>query len=227
MKFDWLPVTRYEQNCSILWCENTRRAAIIDPGGDLEQLFNFLELEELELELILVTHGHMDHCGAAAELAEKTGARLEGPHRAEARLLEKLQAQGERFGVKARSYTPDRWLEDGDEVRFGDEVMKVLHCPGHSWGHVTYFHAGERWLFTGDVLFRHAIGAWTFGGDLKTLVTSIRNKLFTLGDDVQFLPGHGDTSSIGHERKANPFVGDDVIEKFWAGKLEPTPPPYY
>src|SRR5579862_4301075 len=136
MQFDSLPVTRYEQNCSILWCEATRRAAIIDPGGELDQLLDFLDLVELSLEVVLVTHGHMDHCGAAADLVARTGARLEGPHRAEEALIGTVEEQGRRWGVKARGFTPDRWLEDGDEVRFGDERMQVLHCPGHSWGHV-------------------------------------------------------------------------------------------
>jgi glyoxylase-like metal-dependent hydrolase (beta-lactamase superfamily II) len=212
MKLDWLPVTRVEQNCSILWCEATRKAAIIDPGGDLDQLEMFLEFEELTLEVILITHGHFDHAGGAAELAAATGARIEGPHRGDEHLVTRLAEQGQRFNFRARSFTPDRWLQDGDEIRFGEETLQVLHCPGHTKGHVAYFHPGSRFAFVGDILFRHAIGAWEHGdGDLRQLLNSIRGKLFALGDDVRFLPGHGETSTFGHERVANPFVGDDAL----------------
>ena len=218
MKFDWLPVTRFEQNCSILWCETTRKAAIIDPGGDLYHLQTFLELEELELEVVLVTHGHFDHAGGAAELAALTGARIEGPHRGDEHLLQKLAEQSARYGgggLRARDFTPDRWLEHGDEVRFGEEVVEVLHCPGHTKGHVAYFHRPSRSAFVGDILFRHAIGAWEHGdGDLKQLVSSIRERLFALGDDVSFLPGHGETSTFGHERRENPFVGDEALARW-------------
>jgi glyoxylase-like metal-dependent hydrolase (beta-lactamase superfamily II) len=214
MHLDWLPVTRFEQNCSILGCPTTRKAAVVDPGGDLDQIENFLEWEELELEVILVTHGHFDHAGAAAELAAKTGARLEGPHHGDAHLLQKLSEQGQRYGVRARSYTPDRWLEDGDVVRFGDETIQALHCPGHTKGHMAYFHDGARFAFVGDILFQHAIGAWEHtDGDLPLLLRSIRGKLFPLGDDVRFVPGHGETSTFGHERQANPFVGDAAMAR--------------
>jgi glyoxylase-like metal-dependent hydrolase (beta-lactamase superfamily II) len=219
MKFDILPVTRFEQNCSILWCEATHKAAVIDPGGDLDQLENFLELEELELEVILVTHGHFDHCGGAAALAEATGARIEGPHRGDEHLVQRLAEAGERYGIRARSYTPQRWLEHGDQIRFGEETLDVLHCPGHSRGHVAYAHPGERWAFVGDILFRGAIGAWEHAdGDLATLVASIRSKLFALGDDMRFVPGHGETSTFGHERAANPFVGDEALARWRAAK---------
>lgn len=216
MQFDWLPVTRFEQNCSVLWCEATRKAAVIDPGGDLDQIENFLALEELALEVVLVTHGHFDHCGGAAALAAATGARIEGPHRGDEHLVRRLAEAGQRYGVRAQSFTPDRWLEDGDRIRFGEETIQVLHCPGHTKGHVAYFHEASRNAFVGDILFRHAIGAWEHGdGDLRQLVGSIRSKLFPLGDDVRFLPGHGETSTFGHEREANPFVGDAVIAKLW------------
>jgi glyoxylase-like metal-dependent hydrolase (beta-lactamase superfamily II) len=224
MQFDCLPVTRAEQNCSILWCPATRHAAVIDPGGDLYQLDTFLELSELTLELVLVTHAHVDHAGGAAKLAATTGARLEGPHRGDEHLARNLAAQGRRLRIPAADFTPSRWLEDNDEVRFGRETMSVLHCPGHSRGHVAYFHAGRRHAFVGDILFRHAIGAWEHAdGDLKQLVHSIRDKLFALGDDVSFTPGHGATSTFGHERIHNPFVGETALRKWRDGE---GPPPH-
>jgi hydroxyacylglutathione hydrolase len=219
VQFDCLPVTRAEQNCSILWCPATHRAAVIDPGGDLYQIESFLELSELTLELVLVTHGHVDHAGGAAKLAEITGARIEGPHRGDEHLIRGLADQGRRMRMPATDYAPSRWLDDGDTVQFGLETLSVLHCPGHSRGHVAYFHAGRRHAFVGDILFRHAIGAWEHAdGDLKQLVHSIRTKLFALGDDVTFTPGHGGNSSFGHERINNPFVGEEAIRKWWAGK---------
>ncbi|MBW8752832.1 MAG: MBL fold metallo-hydrolase [Sphingomonadales bacterium] len=219
MEFEILPVTRFRQNCSILWCEKTNRAAVIDPGGDLSEIMNFIELMELEPELALVTHGHFDHCGAAAQFAALTGARIEGPHRADAHLVTGLEAAGERYGLTAKGYEPARWLEHGDTVRFGEEQLEVLHCPGHCKGHVAYFSRGARQAFVGDILFRHTIGAWEHpDGNLPLLIDSIRSKLFPLGDDVAFVPGHGETSTFGHERKENPFVGDEAFAR-WCSRF--------
>jgi hydroxyacylglutathione hydrolase len=219
MEFDILPVTRFKMNCSILWCEKTNCAAVIDPGGDLSEILNFLELMELEPEVALVTHGHFDHAGGAAQFAELTGARIEGPHRGDAHVVAKLEELGDQYGVPARTYTPARWLEHGDRVRFGEEELEVLHCPGHCNGHVAYFSVGRRQAFVGDILFRGAIGAWEHpDGHLPTLVDSIRSKLFALGDDVSFVPGHGETSTMGRERIHNPFVGEEAMAR-WRSKF--------
>jgi glyoxylase-like metal-dependent hydrolase (beta-lactamase superfamily II) len=209
MLFEWIPVTRAEQNCAILWCAATRKAAVIDPGGDIHLITDFLEWEALNLDIILITHGHFDHAGGAAQLAAKTGARIAGPHLGDAHLLANMADHAKSRGFNAQNFTPDRWLQDGDHIHFGEQELKVLHCPGHSAGHVAYFHRQRRQAFVGDILFRHAIGAWQHpDGDLAVLINSIRGKLFPLGDDVSFLPGHGAPSSFGRERRENPFVGD-------------------
>lgn len=223
MGVDWFPVTRFEQNCSLLWCDVTRKAAVIDPGGDLFLIQDYLGWENLELEVVLVTHGHLDHAGGAAELAAITGARIEGPHRDEEELIRSLPDQGRRFNMRAEAFTPDRWLEDGDQVRFGEQVVDVLHCPGHTKGHVAYFHDASRFAFVGDILFLHAIGAWQRPEDLAQLVRSIRFKLFPLGDDVRFVPGHGETSTFGHERISNPFVGDEALARYRAASRSERP----
>jgi len=227
MEFDCLQVTRFEQNCSILHCRATNRAAVIDPGGDIPLIQDYLALMELDLEVVLITHGHFDHAGGAARIAALTGARIEGPHRGDETLLGSLAQAGRRYGIQAQDVRPDRWLQHGDQVRFGEVVIDVLHCPGHTRGHVAYFSPTARQAFVGDILFRHAIGAWEHpDGNLPQLVDSIRSRLFPLGDDVRFVPGHGETSTFGHERQANPFVGDAAYAgwcaRFGAGNAPPT-----
>ena len=219
VQFDILPVTRFQQNCSVLACAASGTAAVIDPGGDIPLLLDLIEWQELRLELILVTHGHFDHCGGAAELAEATGARIEGPHIGDAPLVATLAQAGATYRLKARPYTPARWLEHHDTVRFGEQTIEVLHCPGHSPGHVAYVHRPTRQAFVGDILFKGAIGAWEHPqGNLPQLLGSIRNRLFPLGDDVNFVPGHGEQSSFGHERQHNPFVGDEAMARWRAGR---------
>jgi glyoxylase-like metal-dependent hydrolase (beta-lactamase superfamily II) len=208
-----VPVTPFQQNCSLIWCEATGRAALIDPGGDLERLLALVAREGLTLEKILVTHAHIDHAGAVAELAARLSLPIEGPHPDDQFWIDLLPQQGANYGFPpAGAFVPDRWLADGDEVTVGAETLTVRHCPGHTPGHVIFFHAGARVAFVGDVLFRGSIGRTDFPrGDQATLIAAIRQRLWPLGDDVTFVPGHGPTSTFGAERRSNPFVGDDVV----------------
>lgn len=207
-----LPVTPFQQNCTLIWCVKTNKAAIIDPGGEVDRLIAAMEEQGVELEKILLTHGHLDHAGGTAELAERTGAPVEGPHKDDAFLLEGLEKQADRFGFEgARSVTPDRWLEDGDTVTLGEQEFAVIHCPGHTPGHVVFYHQGTQLAVVGDVLFHGSIGRTDLPkGDHMALVNSIRQKLWPLGDEVSFLPGHGDMSTFGNERQTNPYVSDFV-----------------
>lgn len=210
MKVRVLPVTPFQQNCTLLWCEDSGKGVVIDPGGDMEQIMAVVREEGIELEKILVTHGHIDHAGGVAALMEQTGLPVEGPHRDDEFWIEGLPMQSQRFGfAHADRFTPTRWLEDGDRVNFGDQELEVLHCPGHTPGHVVFFHRPTGFAQVGDVLFNGSIGRTDFPkGDYNQLIRSIREKLFPLGDEVRFVPGHGPMSTFGHERQANPFVSD-------------------
>ena len=210
MKVAIIPVTPFQQNCSLLVCEETQRAAVVDPGGDLERILGVVERAKVELEKIFLTHGHIDHCGATAELRRMTGLPVEGPQREDAFWIDQLPMQGQRFGLPAlEAFTPDRWLEQGDTVQFGTVTLEVRHCPGHTPGHVIFFSPVDRLAIVGDVLFAGSIGRTDFPrGNLETLLRSIRENLFPLGDDVSFIPGHGPMSTFGEERASNPFVGD-------------------
>jgi len=208
-----VPVTPFAQNCSIVWCTETMRGAVIDPGGDLDRVREALGRQDITIEKILLTHGHIDHAGGAAELAEELGVPIEGPERADTFLLDSLEQQGARFGLSGvRSVTPDRWLVEGDEVTIGAQRFAVYHCPGHTPGHVIFLHEAARFAFVGDVLFRGSVGRTDLpGGDHATLINSIVTKLWPLGDDIAFLPGHGEGSTFGDERRDNPYVGDRVL----------------
>jgi glyoxylase-like metal-dependent hydrolase (beta-lactamase superfamily II) len=210
LKYRVIPVTPFEQNCTLLWCNETNKAAVVDPGGDLDRIRAAVEAEGVTLEKILLTHAHIDHAGGTAELAKSAGLPIEGPHRDDNFWIQGLAMQAQMFGFPAPEvFTPDRWLEDGDTVAVGNETLEVLHTPGHTPGHVVFFHRGSKLAQVGDVLFNGSIGRTDFPkGDYNTLIHSIREKLFPLGDDVNFICGHGPMSTFGQERATNLFVSD-------------------
>lgn len=202
-----IPVTPFQQNCTLLWCEATKRAAIVDPGGDLPRIAEAVEKTGVTVEKILLTHGHIDHAGGAAEAREAYGVGIEGPHLADDFLLRSLVMSGQGYGIAARDVTPDRWLSEGDEVRVGDVTFTILHCPGHSPGSVVFYNEAQRFALVGDVIFRGSVGRTDLpGGDHAALIASIKTKLLPLGDDVAFICGHGPMSTIGEERASNPFI---------------------
>lgn len=210
MDFRILPVTPFQQNCTLIWCEHSRRAAIIDPGGEAERIQTLVAKLDLQPEFILLTHGHVDHVSGSADLAERLGVRILGPHRDDAFLVQGLAAQCQMFGFPpARAFEPDRWLDQGEVLELGDGRLEVLHCPGHTPGHIVFFDPVSRLAQVGDVLFQGSIGRTDFPrGNHRQLLSSIRERLFPLGDDVRFIPGHGPMSTFGDERRHNPFVHD-------------------
>ena len=207
-----IPVTPFEQNCSLIWCTETMKGAFVDPGGDLERLLAAAAKLGVSIEKLLLTHGHIDHAGGTGELAAQLGVPIEGPQEEERFWLEQLPAQSRTFGFPpARDFTPDRWLHEGDTVTVGKESLSVLHTPGHTPGHVVFFHAPSKLAIVGDVLFAGSIGRTDFPrGNYQSLIDSIRNKLWPLGDDVEFISGHGPMSTFGEERRSNPFVADGL-----------------
>ena len=205
-----IPVTPYQQNCSLVWCTATMRGAFVDPGGEVERLKEIARLQGVTIEKVLLTHGHLDHASGAAKLAREYGVKVEGPHRDDQFLLDDLGRNAKRPGFDdAENCTPDRWLEDNDTVTVGDVTLGVRHCPGHTPGHIVFFHEGARVAFVGDVLFRGSVGRTDLPrGNHADLVKAITERLWPLGDDITFVSGHGDTSTFGWERKTNPYVGD-------------------
>ncbi len=213
MKETIIPVTGFAQNCTLIWCEETVQGAVIDPGGDIEKILAAVEQHEVMVAKILITHGHIDHAGGAVALAEHLGCPIEGPHKEDAFLVTDLVQQGAQFGlVDVQDFEPTRWLDQGDTVSFGNITLDVIHCPGHTPGHLVFFHKDENVAIVGDVLFQGSIGRTDFpGGDHPTLIRSIKERLWPLGNDVTFIPGHGPHSTFGIERQTNPFVGDQAV----------------
>ena len=203
-----IPVTPFQQNCSLVFNEENKRGAIVDPGGDVPTILKAIEQSDVTIEKILLTHGHIDHAGGAAELRDALGVQIEGPHKDDLFLLNDLPTKGAQFGMAdSRSAMPDRWLNDGDEVEVAGLKFSILHAPGHSPGSVVLFNEENRFALMGDVLFQGSVGRTDFPyGSHDTLMTSIKEKVLPLGDDVAFLPGHGRASQIGIERKTNPFI---------------------
>lgn len=210
-----IPVTHVRQNCSVVWCVETMRGAVIDPGGEIDRLRAFTDEQGIEVERLLVTHSHPDHAGAAADLAEQLAVPIEGPHRAEAEEMARMLALAREHGFDGcRPYRPQRWFEHGDVTCVGNQQLAVLHCPGHTDGHVVYYSATARLAFVGDILFKNAVGATGTPEKYLQLLYSIRRKLFPLGDEVVFVPGHDALSTFGDERVFNPYVSDFAAEEY-------------
>ncbi|WP_339914440.1 MBL fold metallo-hydrolase [uncultured Brevundimonas sp.] len=209
------PVTPLQQNCTTVWCTKTGKAAVIDPGAGVDAVLGEIARRGLTLDAIWITHGHLDHAGGAAEMQEKSGVRITGPHPDDQFWIDGIPEQGRTYGLPdARSFTPDRWLEHGDTVTLGETVWEVLHCPGHTPGHVVFFNRQARFAQVGDVLFRGSIGRTDFPrGNHTDLLTAITTRLWPLGDDVTFVPGHGPTSTFGAERRDNPYVSDAAMSR--------------
>lgn len=214
MKVQVIPVTPFAQNCSLVWCAETMKGALVDPGGDIDRLLGEVENQGVELERILVTHPHIDHAGAVADVAERFGLPIEGPHEDDKFLADSLPEQGARFDLEpARAFTPTRWLDGGDQVSFGNVTLDVRHCPGHTPGHVIFFDPKTKIALVGDVLFKGSIGRTDLPrGDHDALINSITGQLWPLGRDVAFVPGHGGISNFGIERQSNPYVCDIALE---------------
>lgn len=207
-----VPVTPLQQNCTLFWCTETNKAAFVDPGGDLSKLKAAAKQAGVEVEKILITHGHIDHCGEAGTLAKELGVPIEGPHEADRFWIARLDEDGRKYGVDGRVFEPDRWLTDGEQVTVGKLTLDVIHCPGHTPGHVIFHHAPSKVAMVGDVLFQGSIGRTDFPlGNHQDLIDSITKKLWPLGGDTHFVPGHGPMSTFAHERATNPFVGDRVV----------------
>ncbi len=202
-----VPVTPLQQNCSIVWCTETNKGVFVDPGGDVDMLLSAVEECGCEIEKILVTHGHADHAGGVAELAERLGVPIEGPHQDDLFWIDDIPTSSAQYGFSGRDFVPDRWLKGGDQVSFGNVTMDVYHCPGHTPGHVVFHHPEAGVAFVGDVLFQGSIGRTDFPkGNHDHLIASIKNELWPLGDPPAFVPGHGPMSTFGNERRSNPFV---------------------
>ena len=206
------PVTPFQQNASIVFCSETKKCAIVDPGGDIELLLNIAKDNNLIPDKLLLTHGHIDHAGGATELSEILNIKIYGPHKADKFLLDELQKQGEMFGLPSKNCNPDSWLDEGDIIEIGNEILEIYFCPGHTPGHIIFFNKENKLALVGDVLFNGSIGRTDLpGGNFEELINSVKNKLWPLGKDVDFIPGHGPVSTFEAERKSNPFVSDQAL----------------
>ena len=205
-------VTPFQQNSSIVYCSDTKKCAIVDPGGDIDVLLKISQDNNLIPERILLTHGHIDHAGGASELADILKVEIHGPHINDKYLLDQLKEQGEMFGMQSRNCSPDKWLNEGDQITIGNEILEVYFCPGHSPGHIIFFNEKQKQALVGDVLFNGSIGRTDLpGGNFNDLIDSVKNKLWPLGHDVEFFPGHGPISTFKNEMETNPFVSNDAL----------------
>jgi len=207
-----VPVTPLQQNCTLLWCTATMLGAFVDPGGDLPRLKAAALQSGVTIEKILLTHGHIDHCGSAGLLAEELGVEIEGPHEADRYWIDRLAEDGAKYGIVGQPFEPSRWLVDGEEVTVGNLTFDVRHCPGHTPGHVVFHQPDAKLALVGDVLFKGSVGRWDFPhGNQSDLIQSITTRLWPMGDDTAFVPGHGQMSTFGHERQTNPYVSDQAL----------------
>jgi hydroxyacylglutathione hydrolase len=209
-----VPVTPFQQNCTLLFDDQTKSGVVIDPGGDIARIEAAIKEIGMTVEKIVLTHGHIDHAGGAAELKDKLGVKIEGPHIGDKMLLDNLAVQARQFNMGGvRPVTPDRWMNEGDALSMAGHDFEVFHCPGHSPGSLVYVNRQAGLAIVGDVLFSGSIGRTDFPyGDHEALLSSIRTKLFKLDDEVTFICGHGPAGTIGEERRTNPFVGEQAIE---------------
>jgi len=205
--FKVVPVTPFAQNCTVVWCEQSKLAAVVDPGGELEKILGVIDQNNLTLDKILITHAHLDHAGGTAELAGKSNVAIIGPHRDDQFWIDLLPEQCRQFGFEGEVFTPDQWLTGDETIPLGELEFAVVHCPGHTPGHVVFVELTQQFALVGDVLFQGSVGRSDFPrGDHRQLIASIKNKLLPLGDGIRFVPGHGPMSTFGQERRQNPFI---------------------
>ena len=207
-----IPVTPLQQNCTLIWCTATMKGAFTDPGGDLDRLKAAAAQNGVTIEKLLLTHGHIDQCGSAKILADELGVKIEGPHEDDRFWISRLEDDGRAYGIRGKTFESDRWLVNGDQVTVGNLTLDVYHCPGHTPGHVVFHHPESKLASVGAVLFRGSIGRTDFPmGNHQDLLDAITGRLWPLGDDTVFIPGHGPVSTFGRERQTNPFVGDKAL----------------